>query len=77
MYIETRFYNNGGAEARMRRHRPVNDPDDHTGKYDFYVEDVDSLEEWMYDNLEIELDDMVGLILDLDAGKWVDITPYI
>ncbi len=34
------------------------------------------LDDWINDNLEIELDDIVPLVLDLDSGKWVDITAY-
>lgn len=83
MYIETRYYDNGNVEARLTKHRPVTDPDDNTGKYDYYVEEIgkgaadyESLEDWVAE-LEIELDDIVPLVLDLDAGKWVDITNYV
>ena len=76
MFIETRFYNNGGAEAHLSKSRPVQDPDDYTGKYDFYVDEVTDLQEWLDDNLEIELDDIVSLVLDLESGKWVDISAY-
>ena len=76
MFIETRFYNNGGAEVYLRKSRPVQDSDDYTGKYDFYVDEVTDLQEWIDDNLEIELDDIVSLVLDLESGKWVDISAY-
>lgn len=82
MYIETRYHDNGNAEARLTKHRPVTDPDDNTGKYDYYVEvigegaaDYESIEEWA-DALEIELDDIIPLVLALDAGEWVDISSY-
>lgn len=75
MFIETRFYSNGAAEALLRKHRPVQDPDDNTGKYDFYVDEVETLEEWL-DTLEIEPDDIPALVLDLEAGNWVDIAAY-
>ncbi|HCC34090.1 MAG TPA: hypothetical protein DEQ02_00025 [Ruminococcaceae bacterium] len=81
-YLETRYYDNGSAEARLTRGRPAKESDDNTGKYDFYIEEIgedadyESLEEWI-EQLCIELDDIVPIILDLDAGQWVDITPYI
>lgn len=83
MYLETRYYNDGSAEAHLTKHRPVQDVDENTGKYDYVVEkiggadaDFGTLEEWI-ELLEIELDDIVALVLDLDAGGWVDITNYI
>jgi hypothetical protein len=73
MYIETRYYDNGRAEAKLHYSRPEKEPDDLTT----YVDEVDDLQEWIEDNLEINLDDVVQLVLDLDAGNWVDITQYI
>lgn len=82
MYIETRYYDNGFVEARLTNHRPVIDPDDNTGKYDYYIEEIgeeaadyESLQDWI-DELEIELDDIVQLVLDLEDGEWVDISNY-
>ena len=75
MFIETRFYNSGAAEAKMLKHRPVQDPDDHTGKYDFYVDEVETLEGWV-ETLEIEPDATPALVSALEAGGWVDITAY-
>lgn len=83
MYIETRYYDNGSVEARLTKYRPVTDPDDNTGKYDYYVEEIgegaadyQTLEEWI-EGLEIELDDIVPLVLALDAGNWIDISNYV
>jgi len=45
--------------------------------YDVYYEEIDDLQAWITDNLDIELDDMGGLILDLTNGLPVDITNYI
>lgn len=81
MYIETRFYDNGHAEALLRKHRPVQDPDDNTGKYDFYVdvigsgEEYETLEAWA-ETLEIEDYEVSPLIEALESGNWIDITPY-
>lgn len=90
MYIETRFYDNGKAEAKL--HKGFAYPQlDEVGNCDRYVEsigksnvqadhdnssDYESLEEWVKE-LEIELDDIVPLVLDLEAGKFVDISNYI
>ena len=76
MYIETRFYDDGYAEARLTNSRPATDVDDNTDLYDYYIDEVDDLVEWIEDNLEIELDDILGFVLDLDYGKWVDISNY-
>lgn len=81
-YLETRIYNNGEVNARLWPHRPVTDPDDHTGIYNFYIEtigtggDFDSLAEWL-EEMNIELDDITALVLGLEAGNWMEITPYI
>ena len=72
MYIEQKYYDSGKAFARL-----ANTPGADDAAYDHYVDEIDDLQEWIEDNLEIELDDIVPLVLDLDAGKWVDITPYI
>lgn len=74
MFIETQFYDNGKAFAKIvSKHRP----DGHTEGFDYYVEEVEDLQEWIEDNLIIELDDIVPLVLALDAGSAVEITQYI
>ena len=73
MYIESRFYDNGTAKARMHRTRPAMKTSD---KYDTYLDEYNALEEW-FDNMEeVETDDIAPLVLDLEAGKWVDISAY-
>ena len=92
MYVETRYYDNGKAEAML--HKQSSYPNVEISKgFDTYVEsigdsdkrvqsdcdnssDYDSLEAWI-EQLEIELDDVVALVLDLDRGEWVDITNYV
>lgn len=74
MYIETRFYDNGYAEARMTKDQMLQGPNDNTGKYDYYVDEVDGLQEWIEDNLSIETNDIVELVINLKNGEWVDIT---
>jgi len=92
MYIETRFYDNGKAEAKL--HKGFSYPKlEMSDAYDTYVEsignsdkrvqadfdnssDYENLEAWI-EELEIELDDIVQIVLDLDSGNWVDITNYI
>jgi len=80
-YLETRHYSDGSVEARLINHNPATDPDDDPGSYLYYVDEIgeggdhESLEEWI-EQLCIELDDIVPLVLDLDTGKWVDITEY-
>jgi len=92
MYIETRYYDNGKAEAKL--HKGFSYPQiDLSNGYDTYVEsignsnkrvkaehdnssDYETLEDWIED-LEIELDDIVPLVVNLESGKWVNIAAYI
>lgn len=90
MYIETRYYDNGKVQAKL--HKSFDYPKiEEANGFDRYVEsigksnvqadhdnssDYETLEEWIGE-LEIELDDIVPLVLDLDLGKWVDITDYV
>lgn len=92
MYIETRFYDNGKAEAKL--HKGFSYPQlTLSENCDTYIEsignsdkrvktehdnssDYESLEAWI-EELEIELDDVVPLVIDLESGKWVDITAYV
>ncbi len=76
-FIETRFYDDGTAEARLHKERPTEATDAHTEQHDFYIDEIDSLQEWVEENLEgIELDDITPLVLDLEAGLMVEITNY-
>jgi hypothetical protein len=78
MFIETRFYDNGSAEARLTKHRPQLPTADHSDKYDYYVDEIDDLQGWIDDNLLIETDDIINVVIALNGGKlWVDVTPYI
>lgn len=92
MYIETRFFDSGKVEAKLHKgfsYPQIEQSND----FDTYVEsigdsntrvqadfdnssDYESLEAWI-EELEIELDDIVGLVLDLNDGKWVNITAYV
>lgn len=80
MYIETRFYDNGKAEAKL--HKGFGYPQIETSdSFDAYVDsigdnssDYESLQIWIEENLEIELDDIIQFVIDLDNGNWVDIT---
>lgn len=87
MYLETRYYNDGSAKARLYESDP--EPDMNNGfdrniadGFDRYVEEIGedgdyrSLEDWL-EQFAVETDDIVSLVLALDAGEWVDITPYI
>ena len=72
MYIESRFFDNGTAKARMHQERPSIKTSD---KYDTYLDKYNTFEEW-FDDLE-ECDDCKSqMIADLEAGKWVNITDY-
>lgn len=93
MYIETRYYDDGKAEARL--HKRFGYPIDleYSNSYDTYIESIGDSDKRIqvdFDNssdyesleawieeLEIELDDIVQLVLDLDSGNWVDITDYV
>ena len=92
MYIETRYFDNGKAQAKL--HKGFSYPNvELSDAYNSYVEsigdsnkrvqadfdnssDYENIEAWI-DELEIELDDIVQLVIDLDSGNWVDITNYI
>jgi hypothetical protein len=92
MYIETRYFDNGKAQAKL--HKGFSYPNvELSDAYDSYVEsigdsnkrvqvdfdnssDYENLDAWIVE-LEIELDDIVQLVIDLDSGNWVDITNYI
>lgn len=75
MYIETRFFDNGRAVAKLCSNRPEQVT---TDKYDSYVEsigenqDYRSIEKWL-ENMLIEPEEIID---DLKSGNWVDITAY-
>lgn len=75
MFIETRFLDNGRAEARLSETLPEPDPVTEAGGYDLYVDEVDDLTEWAEDN--IESDDIAAFVKDLEDGGWVNITDCI
>jgi hypothetical protein len=81
--LETRYYDNGKAYAKLHKDRSKVQDDFNADKCDRYTEEIgkggdwDSLEEWIEYGLIIDLDDIVPLVLDLDSGKCVEITPYI
>lgn len=65
MFIETRFYDSGTAEAKLSFGRPVTDSEDYTGKYDFYVDDIGDLENlksWIEENMVVESGDIMPLV---------------
>ena len=103
MYIETRFFDDGKAQAKLHKGfaYPKLDADRET--CDFYLDtinphlgekvqtprcingetandsnnyDFDSIEEWI-EEMCVEIDDIVPLLIALDSGEWVDITPYV
>ncbi len=77
MFIETRFFDDGRAEARLCMTRPSTDTGtDHDG-YDYYVDEADDLREWISESLYIEPDDIVPLVIALEAGDWTSITDYV
>jgi len=78
MYIETQFYDSGKACATLHSKEPtVID----TNICDVYVEsigtggDYESFEAWT-DELVIDVEDVEMLLLDLTAGKTVDISGF-
>ena len=74
MYIEQKYYDSGKAFVKL-----INEPCavDENESCDHYVDESDDLQEWIEDNLEIELDDIIPFVLELEVGKWVEITAYI
>ena len=44
--------------------------------YDTYLDEYDTVEDWLSDLEGVETDDIIPLVLDLDAGKWVNISAY-
>lgn len=78
MFIETRFFDSGSAEARLGKGKPEPPEGVEFDKYDYYVDEVDgTLQDWLLENLEIETEDTFALITSLDAGGWVSITNYV
>ena len=76
MFIETRFFDSGKAVARL--HKCESEPEIETStKYDSYVEKIDSLEDWVEDELCIETDDIIDVVCTLCDGGWADISQYI
>jgi len=77
-YLEQRFYDNGTVRAKLHAQKPTCLSG---SKYDSYVDTIgkgqgfETLEAWI-EELLIELDDIIPLVLDLEAGKWVDISAY-
>jgi hypothetical protein len=82
MILETRYYDSGKAYAKLHKDGSKVQGDFNPNKCDRYAEEIgeggdyENLEEWI-EQLLIELDDIVPLVLDLEAGKCVEITPYI
>jgi hypothetical protein len=74
-FIETRFFDNGKAKARL--HKCENEPDiEASGSYDIYIDEIAGLQEWIDGNLSIETDDVIDLFVDLADCNWIDITNY-
>jgi predicted alpha-1,6-mannanase (GH76 family) len=73
MYIETKYYENGRVEAKLHKTRPATEPDNLTT----YLDEVDDLQEWIRDNLIIDLDDIVSFVINLEMKQLVDITQYV
>jgi hypothetical protein len=76
MFIETKFYDNGKATAKL--HNCEEEPAlIESGSYDVYIEYIEDLQEWIEDNLCIETDDIIDFVITLDSGAWTDMTNYI
>ena len=81
-HIETRVYNDGKVTVRMSKVKPANDPIDVTPNYDYYCESVgkdgtyEAPEEWMEENMIIEIDDIIPFVQNLTNGGWVNVTKY-
>ena len=77
-YLLTQHYDDDEATATLLDKEPKDIKRDNC---DSYVEaigdggDYATLEDWI-EQLCIELDDIIPLVLDLDAGKAVDISAY-
>ena len=76
-YLETRFYDNGAAFARLWNAQPPQEKD--SNKYDMYVDTIgkgqnyESLEKWAGE-MEGSYLDNSQVIEDLQAGKTVNIS---
>jgi len=79
-YLETRYYDNGKAFARLTDEEPPEEYD--SDKYDRYIEiigsdgDYESLGDWFEENC-IETDDIIPMVIALESGKAVNISQYI
>jgi len=76
MYIETRYYDNGKAQARMVHVSETIS----NAYYDQYCDDVgegtrDNITSWVCSNL-ININDISELTSQLSAGHTVDITNH-
>ncbi|GHV34260.1 hypothetical protein FACS1894187_04480 [Synergistales bacterium] len=47
MFIETRFFDDGSAEARLSKTSPAVDLAAERDEYDYYVDEIGDLQEWI------------------------------
>ncbi len=75
MYIETRFYDTGRAEAKLHNvsEKPVVV---NRGIYDVYFDEMDNLQDWLKENLVIDHNDITKLTEMLRTEEMVDISSY-
>ena len=73
MYIETRFYDDGTKKTRKHKTRPSPGV---SKNYDTSRNKYDTIEDWLEGLKGLKADYIVPLVMDLDAGNWVDISDY-
>jgi hypothetical protein len=78
MFLETRYFDDGRAEARLNDNY-IEPPAGADCEYEYYAGEVTDrdLQEWIEDEFAIDSDDLVPFLLDLFDGGWVDISEYI
>ncbi len=77
-YLETRYYDDGKVYAKLHDDEPDGQYD--SNKYDRYIETIgeggcyDSIAAYIDDILLIDLDDIMPMIIEFEAGECIDIT---
>jgi hypothetical protein len=80
LFIETRFFDSGKVGIRRTEVKSER-IEEHKEYYDYYCDEINankiSVQDWLLDNMEIEVPDTFSLCESLKKGEWVDITKFV
>ncbi len=77
MFVITRFFDNGYTDAQISESDYYKKYMESKTTHDFYVDEVESVEQWVEDNLEAYNADAAEIVSRLENGQIVNITKYV